>query len=188
MQTLSNVFHGIGKTAEFISDYPFPFSRVKNGLLPSVVVSLLLQRKPPDQTIFINTQQSTTSALCSESLTLLTNYNMNIHLLARYLILLTLLLTCFSTFAQTKTVSGKVTDEKGSPIAGATLKIIGSSVATSSGTDGTFTLEHNLDSAVLEVTYIGYLTQEIPVRSEALIISLETSSGQYLDDIVVLCY
>jgi len=48
MQTLSNVFHGIGKTAEFISDYPFPFSRVKNGLLPSVVVSLLLQRKPPD--------------------------------------------------------------------------------------------------------------------------------------------
>src|SRR5690606_15440733 len=108
--------------------------------------------------------------------------------LARYLILLTLLLTCFSTFAQTKTVSGKVTDEKGSPIAGATLKIIGSSVATSSGTDGTFTLEHNLDSAVLEVTYIGYLTQEIPVRSESLTISLEPSSGQDLDEIVVVGY
>lgn len=113
---------------------------------------------------------------------------MNVNLLARYIILLTLLLTSLSTFAQTKTVSGKVTDEKGSPIAGATLKIKGTTVATSSGTDGTFTLEHTVDSAVLEVTYIGYLTQDIPINSDQLTITLQPSTGQDLDEVVVVGY
>ena len=60
------------------------------------------------------------------------------------LLALVLPLLCFSiaTFAQEKTVTGKVTDLKtGSPIAGASVLVKGTKLGTSTTTDGSFTLK-----------------------------------------------
>jgi TonB-linked SusC/RagA family outer membrane protein len=60
-----------------------------------------------------------------------------------------------SVFAQTK-VKGKVTDSKdGSPIAGATIRVKGQNISTTSNADGTFEITAKLGSA-LEITEVGH--------------------------------
>lgn len=60
-----------------------------------------------------------------------------------------------SVFAQNK-IKGRVTDSKdGSPIAGATIKVKGQNISTTSGADGTFEIEAKMGSA-LEITEVGH--------------------------------
>jgi TonB-linked SusC/RagA family outer membrane protein len=77
------------------------------------------------------------------------------------LILSMLLFT--AAFAQ-KTISGKVTGPGGTPISGATVAVKGSSVATSTAADGSFTITAP-DNGVLVISYIGYDVIELPVAN-----------------------
>jgi TonB-dependent starch-binding outer membrane protein SusC len=80
------------------------------------------------------------------------------------------------------TVTGKVTDEKGASIAGATISEKGTRNATTTRDDGTYTL--NVKSkAKLVVSYIGYEQYEVEAK-EGLKINL-TPSAQALSDVVV---
>ena len=54
-----------------------------------------------------------------------------------------LLLTSLGVFAQTREVTGKVTDATGSPIPGATIKVKGAKGGTSAGADGCFQINHS---------------------------------------------
>ena len=49
-----------------------------------------------------------------------------------------LLLSTKAIYAQTKDVTGKVTDAQGAPVPGATIKVKGTKKGTSAGVDGTF--------------------------------------------------
>src|SRR5690554_277488 len=61
---------------------------------------------------------------------------------------------------QKKTISGKIVDEQGEPVIGANIMEKGTTNGTVTDYDGHFSL--NVDeNAVLQVTYIGYLTQEV---------------------------
>jgi TonB-dependent starch-binding outer membrane protein SusC len=100
--------------------------------------------------------------------------------------LLTVLVILFAWLqglAQTTiTVTGKVTDEKGAAIAGATITEKGTRNATTTADDGSFTLRAKL-KARLTVSYVGYEPYEVDAR-EGLRISLNPSS-QALSDVVV---
>jgi TonB-linked SusC/RagA family outer membrane protein len=86
-------------------------------------------------------------------------------------------------FAQTTvTVSGKVTDEKGASIAGATILEKGTRNATTSHDDGTFTLSVK-NRARLVISYVGYENIEVEAR-EGLKITLNPES-KTLSDVVV---
>src|SRR5882724_7543188 len=85
-------------------------------------------------------------------------------------------------------LSGKVVNEKGEPIPGATITVKGSSVATSTGEDGTFKLNVPSSASILVVSSVGYLTREIVAGSEPFLTIKLTASVSGLDDIVVVGY
>jgi len=82
-------------------------------------------------------------------------------------------------------VSGKVTDDKGAGIPGASIKVKGTSQATSTSSDGNFSIKTN-ENAVLIISYIGFATQEVAVQGRSTInISLKQSEEELAELIVV---
>lgn len=73
------------------------------------------------------------------------------------------LLLSFCTMAQTHVVSGTITDEEQLPIPGANVVIKGTTTGTITAGDGKFTMQAS-DGDVLQVSYIGYTTEEITVN------------------------
>ncbi|MFZ4261151.1 SusC/RagA family TonB-linked outer membrane protein [Sphingobacterium sp. HJSM2_6] len=91
-------------------------------------------------------------------------------------------------FAQERTVTGTVTDDSGSPLSGATVKIKGTSIASLTDINGKFSIQVGPNSTVLEITYIGYQTKDAPIDGTNLNIQLSPSSDQGLDEVVVIGY
>ncbi|GAA4313983.1 TonB-dependent receptor [Compostibacter hankyongensis] len=84
-------------------------------------------------------------------------------------------------------VEGMVVDEKGAPLVGVTLKVKGSSQGTVTDIGGKFTFVVP-ENAVLEVSYVGYQTQEITVGDRTkLTITLQPSASG-LNEVVVVGY
>jgi len=104
----------------------------------------------------------------------------------RMLCSLLLLLAGIAT-AQTQQVTGKVTDEKGDPIPGATIQLKGTSTGTATGADGSFRLNAPANGTLV-VSYVGYANQEVSIGGKTTVnITLQTSSTQ-LTDVVVVGY
>ncbi|HWK04323.1 MAG TPA: TonB-dependent receptor [Puia sp.] len=84
-------------------------------------------------------------------------------------------------------VTGRVVDEKGQGVAGASLMIKGSGTATSTDANGDFLIRVHLGKDVLVVSYVGYQNKEVLVDRKNLLISL-SSSNKSMDDVVVIGY
>lgn len=93
------------------------------------------------------------------------------------------------TGQQARTVSGKVTDVNGNPIAGATVTSkLNPSFSTTTDDKGTFQLKVANNEDFLLFSYIGYKPNEIAVGSrDNIIISLDLAVGS-LDEVVVVGY
>ncbi|MDR0844221.1 MAG: TonB-dependent receptor, partial [Tannerella sp.] len=88
---------------------------------------------------------------------------------------------------QGRKVSGIVSDVKGEPLIGASVVIKGTTNGIISDVDGRFSLNVP-DNAVLEVSYVGYFTQEITVGNQTnLTITLE-EDVEALEEVVVIGY
>lgn len=70
-------------------------------------------------------------------------------------------------------VSGRVTDEKGQPLAGANVMVKGRNLAVKTDADGNFTLIGLAPNAVVIVSYVGYKVLEIKVSGSPLNIVME---------------
>ncbi len=75
-------------------------------------------------------------------------------------------------------VSGKIVDEKGDPVAGATIRIKGTFTQTNSGSDGYFSLKNVADHAIIEITYVGYQAREVKAAKDLGSIRLEVEVGK----------
>lgn len=93
-------------------------------------------------------------------------------------------------FAQGKTVTGKVTDGKdGSPVAGASIQIKGTTRGTTSDAAGNFRITVDNNDAVLVITSVGFTRQEVAVGSQTeLRISMASSASNNLNEVVVIGY
>lgn len=92
------------------------------------------------------------------------------------------------SMAQTKTVTGKVTDDKGAPVAGATVTASGSKGGTSTDADGNFKLNTPSSARVLQISSVGYAPSEIRIGGETVFsISLKPTESS-LNDVVVVGY
>jgi hypothetical protein len=69
-----------------------------------------------------------------------------------------------SILQQTKRITGTVTDSSGEAVIGANVKEKGTTNGTVTDADGNFSLTV-AENAVLQVSYIGYITQEVSVLS-----------------------
>lgn len=102
------------------------------------------------------------------------------------LLLFVLLFSGTIALAQTRDVSGTVSDKSdGSPIAGANIIVKGSTSGTTTDANGRFTLSVPVNSNRLIVSFVGFLTQEVDITSMTNItITLEASASE-LEEVVV---
>ncbi|MBZ5858656.1 SusC/RagA family TonB-linked outer membrane protein [Flavihumibacter profundi] len=98
-----------------------------------------------------------------------------------------LLLTTLSVQAQTREISGRITDQKdGLPLAGVTVTVKGTSVSTATGADGTFSLKIPSGAKTLVISSVGYAQQEVAVYDN---ISVSLTVGESaLSEVVVVGY
>lgn len=85
-------------------------------------------------------------------------------------------------------VHGTVTDEKGTPLVGVTVKVKGSSVGAVTDATGTFSLSGIPDNATLEVSYVGYDTKEVSVDGKTSLNITLAASSTGLNEVVVVGY
>lgn len=92
---------------------------------------------------------------------------------------------CMMTYAQTR-VTGNVVDAFGESVIGASILEKGTSNGTITDIDGNFSLSVS-QGAILQISYIGYISQEVTVTGQPLsIILLEDTKT--LDEVVVVGY
>ena len=97
-----------------------------------------------------------------------------------------LMLCSVSLFAQT--VTGVVTDAaNGEPVIGASVLVMGTTTGTITDFDGNFSINAAKD-AVLQISYMGYKTQEIPVAGQSVIRVQLAEDSELLDEVVVVGY
>ncbi len=105
-------------------------------------------------------------------------------------LLLVAMLCCYQiVWAQTKTISGKVTDSKdGTPLAGVSVLVKGASSGTVSNIDGNYALTVPEKATTLIFSYLGYTSQEIKITGSSADVSLETGQSKSLDEVMVVGY
>ncbi|MBS1531924.1 MAG: carboxypeptidase-like regulatory domain-containing protein, partial [Bacteroidetes bacterium] len=82
-------------------------------------------------------------------------------------------------------ITGKVLDDQGLPLPGATVRVKGTNTVTTTDVNGGFKIAVADKSAVLSISYVGYITQEIAIGDRTSItISLKTSASS-LNSVVV---
>jgi TonB-linked SusC/RagA family outer membrane protein len=105
------------------------------------------------------------------------------------LLLVFLFFTTVNIFAQEGlTVKGKITDENGDPMIGVNVLEKGTTNGTVTNIDGDYRLTLGTSDATLVFTYIGYLSEELPVNGQETINLQMIPDLQQLDELVVIGY
>jgi TonB-linked SusC/RagA family outer membrane protein len=82
-------------------------------------------------------------------------------------------------------VSGTVKDATGQPLPGVSILLKGTSIGTSTDTEGKFTINVNSESDVLVISFIGYATQEVSVQNRTTIDIVLQEDVTELNEVVV---
>lgn len=102
-------------------------------------------------------------------------------------ILLSVLFTQ-NVFSQNKTITGKVSDDKGAPLAGVSVTVKGTKNGVNTTADGTFTIGLPPTATTLVFSSVGFAEQEIVIGSQTSVaVSLVTAQSS-LNEIVVIGY
>ncbi len=110
------------------------------------------------------------------------------HLLSHPWFLATFLSLVGSLALRAQSVSGTVFDVDGLPLTGATIQEVGTTNGTLTDIDGNFTLNVTTASPVIRVSYLGYLSQDIPLAGRDRLTLTLTEDRQTLDEVVVIGY
>jgi TonB-dependent starch-binding outer membrane protein SusC len=105
-----------------------------------------------------------------------------------FAIILLFLVSSFYAKAQSFTVTGKVTDETGKALEGATVMEKGTKNSAVTTAGGNFKLNASSAKATLVISYVGYELKEIAVGNQAVLSVALKSSAESLSDVVVIGY
>lgn len=118
------------------------------------------------------------------------NYRLNYWSLIRKWQGLAAFLLFFSLYAiaqESKTITGRITDETNQPVPGVTIKIKGSTAGTSTNMDGTYTIQAS-NNDVLIYSMIGSISEEIAVANQSKIDVSLLPDIQTMKDVVIIGY
>lgn len=101
--------------------------------------------------------------------------------------LLAFVMCCTVAFAQ-NSVSGKVKDNTGETVIGATVQIKGGSTGVITDIDGNYTISGVLPSDVLVFSFLGYTSQEIRIGNQKVINVTLMEDAKDLDEVVLVGY
>jgi TonB-dependent starch-binding outer membrane protein SusC len=109
----------------------------------------------------------------------------------RKLLLLCLVLLSSLTIlsGQGRTVSGKITSgEDGSPLPGVNVLVKGTTTGTISDTDGNYSISVTDGDAILQFSFIGFVTQEISASGKSIVNVVLESDTKQLTEVIVTGY
>ena len=93
------------------------------------------------------------------------------------------------SIAQSRVISGRITDENGNAIANASVLVRGTNQGTTTSSDGYFSLPVSPNARAILISYIGYGEKEIKLtNSNSYNVSLSARSANALDEVVVIAY
>ncbi|HEX2630715.1 MAG TPA: carboxypeptidase-like regulatory domain-containing protein, partial [Chitinophagaceae bacterium] len=104
-----------------------------------------------------------------------------------YLLTVAMLLLCLQLFAQ-RTITGKVTDDKGNPLPNVSVIVKGTTVGTTTKTDGTYSLSVPSNGRTIVFSSIDMATQELTVGSNSTLSVSLLPATRNLDEVVLLAY
>ncbi|WP_421942187.1 SusC/RagA family TonB-linked outer membrane protein [Pedobacter sp.] len=93
----------------------------------------------------------------------------------------------FALLPQDIVVKGQVTDDKGGPIPGVSVKVKGGTASSVTDGNGRFSIKAPED-AILVFTYVGYVDQEVQVKNQSSINVKLVENNQNLSEVVVVGY
>ena len=103
-------------------------------------------------------------------------------------LLLAMLFITSWMFAQV-TVTGNVRDERDEGAIGATVLLVGSQKGAITDSEGNFKLSvPNAQTAVLQISYVGYETQTIPLKGKTRIRVILKEEANALNEVMVVAY
>ncbi|MCO5242212.1 MAG: SusC/RagA family TonB-linked outer membrane protein [Chitinophagaceae bacterium] len=91
----------------------------------------------------------------------------------------------YSDHSLAVTVRGTVTDQGGTPLEGVSIKIKGTDKGTTSGPDGSFTIDNVEENAKLVISFVGYHQQEVDVAGKSRLSIILVEDRQALSEVVV---
>jgi TonB-linked SusC/RagA family outer membrane protein len=97
--------------------------------------------------------------------------------------------SCHTAFAQSRTLTGRVTDQKtGEGLPGATVLLKGTTTGVSTSVDGRFTLNVPETGGTLVISSVGMVTQEVAIGSRSTIDLVLAADNKELSEVVVTGY
>lgn len=115
------------------------------------------------------------------------NHKKSGHFVSRLLLILALLFLGINAQAQNKQITGRIIDTKGEPAIGASILEKGTTNGTITDFDGNFKITVG-PKATLQISYIGYKTQDIVVGNKTKINVTMEEDTEVLDEVVVVGY
>jgi TonB-linked SusC/RagA family outer membrane protein len=104
------------------------------------------------------------------------------------LLVILLFLASTSVFAQRITITGTVTDEDRAPLPGATVQVKGAVQGTTTNADGKYSVDVNSTNDILVFSFVGFITQEIPVQNQTVINAALSPDILGLQEVIVVGY
>ncbi len=99
-----------------------------------------------------------------------------------------LMLSGVFVFAQSRTISGKVTDEKGGVLSDVSILVKGTTIGTVTGNDGTYKLSIPSTAKVLVFSSVNTESKEVTIGSQTIINTTLNSAAAALSEVVIVGY
>lgn len=98
------------------------------------------------------------------------------------------IVTCSHLLAQTRTITGRVTDAQGEGVPNASVTVKGTTLGTTTSVDGAFTLSVPATARTLVISSVGFQNQEISIAERSNVNITLTSAESAMDEVVVVAY
>src|SRR5678815_4346087 len=106
----------------------------------------------------------------------------------KFIFLVTSIFSLLLASGQNRTITGKVTDEKGSPLANASVIVKGTNLGTSTSADGSFSLSVPANATSLVASYVGLGDKEISLTVDNSYTINLSAAGGAMNEVVVVAY
>lgn len=104
------------------------------------------------------------------------------------LMLIVCLLTFLCSFSQERSITGTVTDDKGTALTGATVSVKNTNISTSTNSAGVFTIRVPANGRTFVVSYVGMQPSEVAIGNGNTIRVTLNPTAAALTDVVVVGY
>ena len=113
----------------------------------------------------------------------------NFRLKKVFLLPIFLVFSCVNLLAQSKTITGKITDsETGKGMQAVTVSIKGSTVSTTTNENGEYSIKVPANESVLKVSSVGFLYQELRVGDKSTVSFALVKEQKVMEDVIIVGY